>query len=465
MPVPNPAPKLQMPNIPFKLIGIVVGVLLVLGVGFVVASSLLNRTSIPTTTQEARAISLNYWGMTEDSAVFKSVLKQFEADHPGVSIQYSVQSPKDYSERLVSACNRGQCPDLFRFHSTWTNFYMLKGLLATVPSSVMSTSQFEQTFYPVVSNDLKTSTGYAGLPIMYDGLGLYVNKKILQASGKSVPTTWDELRSLGRELTIRGADGSIQRSGVAMGTANNVDHFSDILAVLIAQNGGNILKPETTSSAQQTINSGSGTPQASLVADALTFYTQFVREDKVWDETMPNSTYAFAIERTAMIIAPTFRAAEIKKINPNFEFAVYPIPQLPGKPVTLANYWVEGVSKASKEQPMAWELLKYLSSADVQKKLYAPGGGKLLREVSPRVDLSPQLISDPFAGAIVSQAPNSRSTFLSSRTFDKALNDKLIELYTNVITQMAKGGRYEELGPKFAPLVLQLAQSYGLAIK
>ncbi|MEP7166931.1 MAG: extracellular solute-binding protein [Candidatus Woesebacteria bacterium] len=463
MGVPKPPPKTlpKLPSLPIKKILIALVALICIGGVGLLAKTVLGRRGSLSPASESRPITLVYWGMWEDNDNLKAVIKDFEAQNPGVTVQYSSQSPKDYSDRLISACTRGQCPDLFRFHSTWATQYNQKGLLATLPASVMSNSEYEQTFYPVVSTDLKTPTGYVGIPLMFDGLGLYINKRILQASGKSVPTTWDELRTLAGELTIKGTNGtSIERSGVALGTANNVDHFSDILTVLILQNSGSPAKPEAFGSGSST--SGGANGQASLVGDALTFYTQFARTDKIWDETLPNSTYAFAIEKAAMILAPAWRAAEIKKINPNFEFEVYPIPQLPGKPVTYANYWVEGVSKTSKEQDSAWKLLKYLSQKDTLLKLNAPQAGQPIKEVYPRQDMAGLLANDPYAGAIVRQAPTARSFYMSSRTFDKGINDKMIEAYADIVTQMAKGARYDELAVKFAPSIQNLVTSFGI---
>lgn len=439
-----------------KILLIIIALILVGAIGGAAYLFFGNR-SLPTA-QGDRPINLVYWGMWEENDTLRSVIKDFEGKNPGVTIQYSPQSPKDYNDRLISACGRNQCPDVFRFHSTWAGAYNQRGLLASMPTSVMSNGEFEQAFYPVVSTDLKTPTGYVGIPLMYDGLGLYINKRILQASGKSVPTTWDELRTLSNSLTIRGPEGSIDRSGIALGTANNIDHFSDILTILILQNGGSPAKPEAFGSGAASQGNG----QASLVGDALTFYTQFARSDKVWDETLPNSTYAFAIEKTAMILAPAWRAAEIKKINPNFEFEVYPIPQLPGKPVTYANYWAEGVSKVSKEQDTAWKFLKYMSTRETLQKLNGVPAGQAMREVYPRQDMAELLASDPYAGAIVRQAPSSRSFYMSSRTFDKGINDKMIEAYAEIVTNMSKGGRYDELGPKFAATINTLVTTFGI---
>jgi ABC-type glycerol-3-phosphate transport system substrate-binding protein len=446
-------PTLPLKPILFALVGLVI-----LGIiGFALKTFLSSNTSSPQTTN--RQINLVYWGMIEDTPQLQGVIKDFQAQNPGVTIQYSYQSPKDYSDRLVSACSRGQCPDIFRYHSTWTPSYLAKGLLSTAPSTIVSPSEFSSTFYPVASEDLRTATGVVGMPAMYDGLGLFVNKRILQDSGKSVPVTWDELRSLARLLTIRNAAGGIDRAGVALGTSSNIDHFSDILSVLILQNGGNPGKPEAFGSGTTT---GANAGQSSLVGDALTFYTQFSRDDRVWDDTLPNSTYAFAIERVAMIIAPAYRAAEIKKLNPNFDFAVYPIPQLPGKPVTFANYWAEGVAKSSKEQETAWKFLKFLTSKESLAKLYPIGSDQMIKQVYPRTDMQNVLINNPYAGAIVKQAPSSKSFYMSSRTFDKGINDKMIEAYADIVTKMQQNTKYEALAPAFSTTISTLLTTFGI---
>lgn len=451
----TPTPRRSL--LPIVIAGIL---LVVLGaVGYGVFRFLQMRQPTTTESTQRRPITITYWGMWENNDRLKKVFQEFEAANPGLTIQYAQQSPKDYSERLESAIARGQGPDIFRFHSSWTQTYAKKGLLSPVPASIFGPQQFEQTFYPSATKDLRTTQGILGIPLMTDGLGLYVNKRILSASGKQVPVTWDDLRYLARDLTIRNADGSIERAGVALGTATNVDHFSDILGVLILQNGGNPGKPETPP--ESTGQTSSQVPV--LVGDALTYYTQFVRDDKVWNETLPNSTYAFAIEKVAMIIAPAWRAREIKQINPNFEFEVFPIPQLPGKPITWSNFWAEGVSATSKEQDIAWKLLKHLSEKETLRALHGPTPSqKIVTEVYPRTDMSSELITDQYVGAIVRQAPSAQSWFMQSRTFDKGVNDKFIEAYKDAVTKMSKGTRYAEVAPILVPAVTTIMSTYGL---
>lgn len=447
IPTLNPNAAQAPKKFPVALIAAVIGVFLLVIVGILfikTATNQVNNSQVSQTTP-VQKIQLTYWGLWESNDTLSSVISQFEQSNPGVVITYAQQSAKDYRERLQSAFTRGQGPDIFRFHNTWVP--MLSSTLSVIPPDVMASGEFEKTYYPVAVSDLKTSQGYVGIPLMIDGLGLYVNKKVLADSGKTVPTTWDDLRTLGKELTIRDTNGKIQRSGLALGSANNVDHFSDILGLLILQNGGDPGKPSDTTG---------------LVRDALTFYTQF-ENDKDWDDTLPNSTYAFATEKAAMMIAPSWRAFEIKQVNPNLEFEIDPIPQLPGAPITWASYWVEGVSKTSKYQEMAWKFLKYMSSKAVLEKLYASASGqRVFGEIYPRLDMASELANDPYAHAFISQAPYAKSWYLSSMTFDNGLNDMMIKYYQDALNTVNSGQSADTVLPTLTKGVNSVLSQYNL---
>lgn len=425
-------PTIRKPTLPPKILPILGGVaavaIILIGLFIFLRGRAQSPSASPST---GKKIILTWWGLWEPSEVLTSEIKQFQDQNPGVTISYSQQSAKDYRDRLQGAFSRDQGPDIFRFHSTWVPMLAQANVLSTVPSTVLSSTEFQATFYPSATKDLKLGTGYVGIPFMTDGLALFINKKALAASGENAPTTWVELASLARDLTIRTPDGKIDRAGIALGSANNVDHFSDILALLILQNGG---------------NPGVPNDPKNLVSDALTFYTQFMRADKVWDETLPNSTYAFAIEKSAMIFAPSWRAFEIKQINPNIDFAVYPVPQLPGKPAAFASYWAEGVAKSSPNQDVAWKFLKFMSSKENLQKLYTSASSqRLFGEIYPRVDMAQILVNDPYAGAFVKQAPYAQSWYMSSRTFDNGINDQVIKYYQDAVNGINMSKRNEDV--------------------
>lgn len=397
-------------------------------------------------------VTLTYWGLWEDENILKPLIEEYEKSHRGVKIDYKKQSPKDYRERLQSALAQEKGPDIFRFHNTWLP--MFKTELSPVPSTVFSLDDFQETFYPVATEDLKRDNSLYGIPLEIDGLALLYNSDLLKASGVSPPTTWDQLQKAAITLTVKNTQGKIQIAGVALGTTNNIDNWSDILAEMFLQNRTDL-----------------GNPQGNLAEDALIFYTSFAQgENKTWDETLPPSTLAFSQGKVAMIFAPSWQTLDIKSKNPKLNFKVSPVPQLPESPqlprvkVTWATYWVEGVSAKSPNQGQAWEFLKYLSQKETLMKFYTEASRtRLFGEPYSRQDLAATLKDDPYLGAYIQQAQQARSFYLASRTFDNGVNDKLIKYLEDAVNAVNRG-----VSPRSALEVAamgfgQVLSTYGIA--
>lgn len=395
----------------------------------------------------ASAVTLSYWGLWENEAIIRPVIADFEASHPKIKIMYVKQSQKQYRERLAAAIARGEGPDVFRFHNTWVP--MLRDELATVPAKIMSVAQFNQTFYPVAVADLVGGQAIYGLPLMIDGLGLYYNEDLFAAAGVSAPATWEDVINMVPKLTVKNGSG-ITTSAIALGTTGNVEHASDILATMMMQNGVNLREP-------------TGTP----AEEALIFYRKFADpSDPVytWNETLDNSIYAFAMGRVAMILAPSWRAFEIKQINPSIRFKIAPIPQLPGNTVTWASYWAEGVNAKSKYQKQAWEFAAYLTGKQAASKLYTEAAkARLFGEPYGRIDMAAGVAGDPYVGAFIKQAPNAKSFPLASRTFDNGLNDKLITYLMDAVNGVAQGSAASAALQTAAAGFRQVLGSYGLS--
>ena len=343
------------------------------------------------------------------------VIATYEATHPNVKINYTMESPQNYRSRVQSAVSQGNSPDIIRIHNTWLP--EMQSILSPAPDSVMTVGGLS-AYYPVVQKNAVYGGKVYALPLEVDGLALFYNQDMLSAAGATPPTDWNSLRKLAFSLTKRDTTtGIITQSGAALGTTGNVEHWSDILGLLILQNSGN-----------------PGEPSSTAVQDALTFYTIFTTQDKTWDASQPNSIYAFATGTVAMILAPSWEAAQIKAINPNLKFAVAPAPTLPSTNVAWASYWMEGVPSGSKNPTEAWNFIKYLSSTDALQKLYT--GESQIRGIGepyPLTSMSGLLANDPLAGPFVSQGPSYTSWYMSSRTYDQGLNDQIIKYYDSSI--------------------------------
>src|SRR5258708_5689756 len=173
--------------------------------------------------------------LDEDVDAVTPLINEYKQNNPNVTIEFVKQSPQDYRERLTNALAKGQGPDIFEYHNSWVPMF--------VNDLSVTKEDFSSTFYPVVTSDLKTRNGFVGIPLEYDGIALFYNQDIFQAYGKSAPKTWDDLRKIALDLTIKDPNGSIKQSGVALGRTENVDYWQDIFALLMLQNGADLAKP------------------------------------------------------------------------------------------------------------------------------------------------------------------------------------------------------------------------------
>ncbi len=423
-----------------KFLYIVVGALfLLILIGGVIALTFFIR--------KPETASLTYWGLWEPDSVFATVVADYERTHPGVTIKYSKQSPINYRDRLNNALTREDGPDIVRIHNTWVP--MMRSLLTPVPTDIYSPSSFQSTFYPTARNDLFLGNRPMAIPLEIETLTLFVNEDIFTRGNATYPTTWDEFRETAKKLTVS-EGGKIQTAGAALGTAVNIDHWQDILALMMLQAGVDLNRDPSSDAAQK----------------ALEYYTTFMSVDRVWDETMDPSTLAFSQGKLAMYFGPSWRYFDIMALNPELKVKLIPVPQLPGSdPVNFATYWAEGVSAKSKHPKAAFDFLKYLSSKDVLTKLYAAqttirGFG----EPYSRVDMASLLADDPRAGVVISAAPAAQSWYLASFTNDgdTGINSRVSQYYLDAINATKRGGGYQAALETVKSGLDQVLPNYGI---
>ncbi len=375
-------------------------------------------------------VTLTYWGLWDDKAIFDTVIAEYQKQNPHVTINYEKVAPEDYRERLIARSQTGNGPDIFRYHNTWLP--EIQEVVSTLPPEIMSGEEFESTFYPIHVKDLKVGENYYGIPLMVDSLVLIYNDSLLNQAGiVEPPAVWvgeNDVLTAVTQLTVQNNEGSLITSGMAIGTANNIDHFGEIYGILLLLNGGDLKELDA--------------PEA---AGALQLYRRFA-EENYWNDSMSNSVPAFIQGRVAMIFGPSWQVADIKSQNPDLNVQVAPIPKgLDGSTVSIATYWVEGVSRFSKNQPEAWKFLKFLSSKESQAALFQeqstvrPFGAAYSRK-----DMAETLATNPYLSPVVKMATedNLVSLPLADRTQDKGLNDEILSYLENAINQTANGVDY-----------------------
>ncbi|MCX7928486.1 MAG: extracellular solute-binding protein [Patescibacteria group bacterium] len=406
----RPFPKFVL----FILLGFVL-VLFVAVVGFV-----LYRNSSQTKTV-GDAGKIVWWGLTMDESVLLPLIEQFESENPDVDVTYIKQSPKDYRERLINALASGKGPDIFEIHNTWP--VMFTPYLSSLPESIMTKSQFNSSFYPIMTSDLVTKKGVIAIPLVYDALTLYINTDVFTAASLEPPKYWSDFQSLvdsGILFQVDPQSKKILQSPVAFGITSNVDYWPEIIGLMMYQNRVDFSNLDSQS-----------------MIDVFNFYKYFHENRGVWNSSMPNSTIAFSKNQLAMYFGPTRKAQEIVQSNPNLKFKTVPLPQVqperPTDPVySYATYWVYSVYERSASVDISWKLLKFMASEDSLKKLnqILHSQGKL-PILTSRPDLNLIYADHPVLGSVFALAKYARSWYLAYETHDgtTGINSQLNKIF------------------------------------
>ncbi|NIT03698.1 extracellular solute-binding protein [Candidatus Saccharibacteria bacterium] len=382
-----------------------------------------------------RTVELTYWGLWEEADVIQPLISSFEqayeSENPNVDVSVvyekrSFGSLEQYKETLLTRLAQGTGPDIFRIHNSWVADFSSN--LSSLPVDVLTEEEYVLRFYPVALSSAKAGADIYAIPLEYDGLVLFYNKKFFEGVDVSLTIkTWEDFRREAVRLTTwEGNDserGKILFSGAAFGTGDNVSHSADILSLLFAQSGVNPLTELGTQAA----------------SDALTFYTNFSTEDRVWDATLPFSVNAFANEQVAMIVAPSWRALDVVNLNPQIELAAVAVPQLPGAReggVHWGTFWMEGVSRASEGTDVAWAFLKFLTEEEQQRTFYSTASqSRLFGEPYALRSLASAVEEHDVLGSLLGSAANA----VSGKIVDFSGNDSYADALKQAVRDVLAG--------------------------
>lgn len=432
-PEPQPA-KPPVKTSPFKwLAPVLIGVVIVSAIGFAVYKFVLQDKTADNSqediSQSAPATTLSYYGLWETSQTMQPVFDQFQKNNPNIKVNYQSQSSADYRQRLQTALSSDNPPDIVRIHSTWIP--SLASQLQPAPQSLLSSSDINSSFYSVISSQVLYNKQVYAIPLNFDSLVLYVNHDLIGEN--SVPTNWLDLQKLARQTTKKDPNtGQITQAGLSLGNTTNVDHWPDIISLMLLQNGVNLSKPE-----------------AEPTLETLKFYLLFNNSQQpTWSTALPNSTQAFISGKLAFYLAPTWRIPQIKQANPAFNWKTHPVPQLPqASVVNWSNFWVEAVPKSSKNAQLSWQLLKFLASANAQQTLFQSSNqARGYAQPPANKNLQNEIAANPSVAPVVQQASSTQTFYTTGSTHDGStgINSRLIKYLEDALNALSKNPNDDE---------------------
>lgn len=394
-------------------------------------------------------VTLTYWGLWEADSTMESVINEFESEYPNITVEYERRDVDKYRQTLQTRIGGGDGPDVFLYHNSWVP--IIVGFLSPVTSSVISPEDFENIYYPVIQKDLTLGGAVYGIPMGIDTLALFVNDSIFEETGASVPKTWEDFTNVSAGVTVKDGTDAIRTYGSSLGAYDNVNRAPEILSLLFLQNRVDLLKPENTTPSMQ---------------EALRFYTDFVTGqdniETVWDTAAPPAVISFAGGNVGMYFGYSWDIFTIKQLSPDLRFSVHPVPKLQ-EDLTIASYWVNGVSSKTTHPEEAQLFLAFLARKETQEKLYAESSKTRLFGLPPaRRDMADLVKDNPFVYPFVQQAEAAESSYFVSDTFDDGLNNQMNAYLGNAVRSVLGNTSVESATETLVSGMNEVMGQYGL---
>lgn len=304
----------------------------------------------------AQAVEIQYWQYVFDTRVqaMTELIKQFEAENPGITVKQVTFPYADYQTRLIAAKAAGRGPDVMQLFYGWLDTFIAGKLVQPLPKAAFKDEEIEREFFPIVSA-MKRDGQYYGLPTAVRAMALFYNKDLFQKAGldpEKPPRTLDELVAAAKAIVKRDAAGNYQQVGIALDIARQ-DH-NWWREILVRQHGG----------ASYSADGGKVAYNTEAGVKALEFYTGLQKVHRVGQEGfMDEGQAAFRGGLAGMVVDGTFRVASYKTIQ-GFKWGVAELPTYDGTRANFGSYFANaiGASATGEKLAAAEKFLKFISS-------------------------------------------------------------------------------------------------------
>ncbi|HEU5101530.1 MAG TPA: sugar ABC transporter substrate-binding protein [Roseiflexaceae bacterium] len=329
----------------------------------------------PTLVPAPNAVVLNYWDMQWGGPAFMNQLQdnvtEFNRTHPEIFVNFQQLSWGDYNQKLLSAVQAGNPPDIGGGDSGIPFNMDAQGQALDI-TDLYQEWQGDGTFddmVPWAYEKWDYNGKRPGVTWQFDIRAIFYRKDMFEKAGISVPTTWEELLAAAKKLTA--ADKSV--IGIAVPGKQGSYDTDQFYMTLVLQAGGGLADAE-----------GNPTFDTPEQLKALEFEKQLVEccaapGTPSW--TFTEVMKAFEQGQAAMAFGGGWFAGDIKRNAPDIldKTGVLPVLIGPGGPqaqhsVAFANPWM--IYKQTKHAAEAKIFLKWMMKKENLLKLYAsdPGG-------------------------------------------------------------------------------------------
>lgn len=344
-------------------IGVLVTVLGIISVVLTYAQQKNPRTTVPTNTNQP--IIITVWTHTADEVAMRNLAEEFQAENPGVYVNFVDRLDVDYKEILEARLLQGDpnvLPDIIEIDEGWLDEYSY--YFQALPEDPLILSRYPETLI----NNNRDEFGVKGIPFNFDSLVLAYNRAHLAEleldESDFITLDWpflidraDRLTQR-QEITVNNRPTiQINRSGMAVGSPEVVTNAASILKLLLVQNDTRVY-----SSSNATYATSKG------LEDMIRFYSEF-QSRKIWDDTLGNDIEAFKAGKVSMILVRSNDIKSILETAPGLDFATV----FPAKVGSIRNISIStslAIPYTTPNYSAAYAFLEFISRPEKGTRLF-----------------------------------------------------------------------------------------------
>lgn len=291
----------------------------------------------------ALAQDLSFWSWRqEDRAVYEELIATFEAENPGINVEFEAFEAASYATILSTALAGESGPDLMMVRA-YGAFEAVAGadyLMAITEEDVPGLADMNAT--ALASQTLRADGKIYGVPFASQTMLVIYNKAIYDQLGLEEPQTWDEL--IANAKAIEEADMFAFANGTATAWQNET-----IVSALASSSIGAEFYDEivdgTTDFTDPRFVEGLG-----LIKEISDYFP-----DGFTGLDYASSQQLFASGLAAMFAGGSFEIANFRSQNPDLEIGVFPAPGQSADDPKLVGVFFDGgyAGNATTEHPDA----------------------------------------------------------------------------------------------------------------
>ncbi|MGN6099688.1 MAG: ABC transporter substrate-binding protein [Devosia sp.] len=303
----------------------------------------------------ADPVTIQFWDnqQTESglSQYQQAAVERFEKENPDIKVQVTTVPYPEYQQRLLTAVQGGNAPDVATLDQIWVAAFAKAGAIAPLDDVAAKAGVKAETFFKGAWDSANYDGHLWGIPFNVDVWSFtYYNNKLFKDAGvdPSTLSTWDGFKAAADKLTGNGKYGIGLFAGKGEDTVVVLDSY-------IFSNGGKVLNDDGSCALTSDESVGALKYLQTLVKDAPSGLN---------NANSGNMRELFLNQSLATEFWPALEQPTLQKSSLDWDFLPGTAPE--GKtPIGTYGGWNLAIFKSSPQQEAAWKFIQFLTREDV----------------------------------------------------------------------------------------------------